>query len=213
MFRYVFYDFDGTVFDTVEGITRSARYAINKQGIDAPLDELRCFAGPPLYDMFMEKFGMDGEHAQKACDDFVERYLPIGVHECRLFPGIREHISAVRQAGIKTGIATAKPLSLALMLLEEENIRDLFDTVQGSRFEGRNDPKWEILQNAMNELGADREQCVLVGDTKWDVLGAHRIGVKCIAVRYGYAAEGELEAAGADYIVSDLTELEKLLIG
>ena len=61
MYRYVLFDFDGTVFDTVEGITKSVRYAVNKLGIDAELEELRCFAGPPLDEMFMEKFGFDKE--------------------------------------------------------------------------------------------------------------------------------------------------------
>lgn len=49
MYEYILFDFDGTLFDTLEGITKSVRYAINKQGLDAPLDELRCFAGPPWW--------------------------------------------------------------------------------------------------------------------------------------------------------------------
>lgn len=75
MFKYVLFDFDGTVFDTVEGITKSVRHAINKVGIDAPLEELRSFAGPPLGDMFMEKFGFDRKGAEQAIADFRERYL------------------------------------------------------------------------------------------------------------------------------------------
>ena len=54
MYRNILFDFDGTVFDTVEGITKSAQYALKQQGIEADLQELRCFAGPPLVDKFME---------------------------------------------------------------------------------------------------------------------------------------------------------------
>ena len=54
MYKYILFDFDGTVFDTVEGITKSVQYALAKRGIEAELDSLRCFAGPPLVDMFME---------------------------------------------------------------------------------------------------------------------------------------------------------------
>ena len=53
MFDCILFDFDGTVFDTVEGITKSVRYALNKVGLDAELESLRCFAGPPLADKFM----------------------------------------------------------------------------------------------------------------------------------------------------------------
>ena len=79
MFRYILFDFDGTVFDTVEGITKSVRYAINLRGMDAELDSLRCFAGPPLVDMFMEHFGFTQEEAeqilQSAARDAKMTYL------------------------------------------------------------------------------------------------------------------------------------------
>ena len=54
MYKYILFDFDGTVFDTVEGITKSVQYALAKRGIEAELDSLRGFAGPPLVDMCME---------------------------------------------------------------------------------------------------------------------------------------------------------------
>ena len=69
MFRYLFFDFDGTLYDTVEGITRCVQYALRKRGMDAPLDSLRCFAGPPLDDMVMEKFGFSKEEAEQAEED------------------------------------------------------------------------------------------------------------------------------------------------
>jgi phosphoglycolate phosphatase len=53
---------------------------------------------------------------------------------------------------------------------------------------------------------------VLVGDTKYDVAGAKRVGIPCIGVEYGYAAEGELEAAGAIALAQDLDALKKLLL-
>lgn len=55
----------------------------------------------------------------------------------------------------------------------------------------------------MEALGAGAENCLLVGDTKYDVEGAHRCGIPCAAVGFGYAAEGELEEAGADFFAAD----------
>ena len=66
MRRCILFDFDGTVFDTVEGITKSAQYAAGKLGIDVEAESLRCFAGPPLLDMFMEHFGFDRAAALRA---------------------------------------------------------------------------------------------------------------------------------------------------
>lgn len=213
MFKYILFDFDGTVFDTVEGITKSVRYAINLRGMDAELDSLRCFAGPPLVDMFMEHFGFTQEEAEQATADFRVRYEPTGLHECCVFPGVAELLAALRAHGLVTAVATSKPEKLARELLEENGMLGLFDVICGSRADGNNSEKWQIVSRVMESLGAEPEETVLVGDTKYDVFGAHRCGIQCIGVEYGYAAPGELAAAGADYILPDIPALKSFLIG
>lgn len=212
MYQHILFDFDGTVFDTVEGITKSAQYALQKQGIEAELHELRCFAGPPLVDKFMEVYGFDRERAEQATRDFKERYSPIGIHECRVFPGIKDVLQTLIEAGATVGIATSKPQNLAEQLLAQENMTGLFKVICGSAETGNNNAKWQVLQRAMDALGAKPEDTVLVGDTKYDVEGAKRCGVDCVGVAYGYAAEGELEAAGAIAIVEDMEQLKALLL-
>lgn len=213
MYEYILFDFDGTLFDTLEGITKSVRYAINKQGFDAPLEDLRCFAGPPLVDMFMEKFGLSLPQAEQATADFRERYLPIGLYECRVFPGVKELLLSLRRAGKILAVATSKPQALAEELLAREGMLDYFSFIKGSRPDGNNSAKWEIVRQVMEALGAGADNCLLVGDTKYDVEGAHRCGIPCAAVGFGYAAEGELEKAGADFSAADCPALERLLLG
>ena len=213
MFDCILFDFDGTVFDTVEGITKSVRYALNKVGLDAELESLRCFAGPPLADKFMEVCGFDRAAAEQAVRDYRERYRPIGMNECCVFPGIKELLEKLRAAGKTVGIATSKPQELAEELLRRENMLGLFQVICGSRPDGSDSAKWQVVQRAMELCGAVKENTILVGDTKYDVAGAHKVGIACVGVRYGYAAEGELEAAGADAIVEDLPELESFLLG
>lgn len=212
MVQNILFDFDGTVFDTVEGITKSVRYALKKQGIEAELSALRCFAGPPLVDKFMEVYGFDRERAEQATRDFKERYNSIGVTECRVFPGIRDVLEALIAAGARVGIATSKPQNLAEQLLAGEDMLGLFQVICGSEAKGNNNAKWQVLQRAMDALGARPEDSILVGDTKYDVEGAKRCGVPCLGVRYGYAAEGELEAAGAVAIVDDMAGLKAWLL-
>ncbi len=211
MYKFVLFDFDGTVFDTVEGISKSVRYALNKRNLDAPLEALRCFAGPPLGLTFMEKYGFDEDEAKRAVADYRERYVPIGLYECSVFPGMRELLISLREQGVRLGIATLKPLYMARTLLEKENMLQLFDVSCGADPDKMHETKAEILSRAMAELGADAENTVYVGDTKFDVRGAHECGVKCIGADYGYAADGELTEAGADWLVSSVEELSRLL--
>lgn len=212
MYDYILFDFDGTVYDTVEGITKSVRYALNKHGWDAELADLRCFAGPPLDEMFMEKYGVSREMGLRLTEEFRERYKPIGVYESRPFEGIGELLSALRAAGKKTAVATSKPQYLAEHLLERAGLRALFDVVCGSEPTGGGNAKWQVTERALNALGADRARSVLIGDTRWDVEGAARVGIPCIGVRYGYAAPGEMEAAGAIAMAEDTEELLGLLL-
>lgn len=200
MFDYILFDFDGTVFDTVEGITKSVQYALRKHGVEAKLDELRVFAGPPLVDMFMEKYGFSHDESVELVRDFRERYLPVGLYECCVFPGVAELLCALKSAGKKIGLATSKPQNLAIKLLEQEGLREYFDVISGAGDDGSDCEKWQVCKKAMELIGADASATVLVGDRKYDVIGAHQCGIACIGVRYGYAPPGELEEAGAEYI-------------
>ena len=212
MYKYILFDFDGTVFATEEGITKSVRYALNKVGLDAPLSALRCFVGPPLDKMFMERFGFTQEAADQAVTDFRERYVPIGLYECSIYPGIKALIAELKAAGFIIGIATSKPQAMAEKLLDSEGMIPLFDVISGSSG-ARNNTKAQVLKTAMDALGAVPEHTVLIGDTKYDVLGAKECGIESIGVRYGYAAEGELETAAPEHIVDTVDELRALLLG
>lgn len=210
MFKYILFDFDGTIFDTVEGITKCVRYAINKFDLDAELSELRCFAGPPLVDKFMEVFNLSREQAVKAVEYYRERYKPIGIYESQPFPGVKELLEGIKKLGLPMAIATSKPEEMARKLLEESGLIGYFDVICGA-LDSVNNAKWQIVTRAMDELGASKEESVLVGDTKYDVIGAHQCGIKCIGVEYGYAAPGELKENDADYTVKDTAQLLELL--
>ena len=90
-------------------------------------------------------------------------------------------------------------------------MRERFDVVRGSDPTVVDNEKWQVVTWAMGDCGADPSTTVLVGDTKFDVAGAHRCAIPCVGVRWGYAAPGELEAAGADAIVDDMDALLALL--
>lgn len=209
--KTILFDFDGTIFDTVEGITKSIQYALEKHGIREPLERLRCFAGPPLVEKFTEVYGFDQADAEQLVAEFRERYVPVGVYESCPFPGIRALLDHLRQAGFTLGVATSKPQALAELLLERAEMKACFDVVVGSSPGPGNDQKWQIVQRALALTDTVPEAAVLVGDTKYDAIGAARCGVACIGAAWGYAEPGELEAAGVLCAAADPEELERIL--
>ena len=212
MIQTVLFDFDGTLFDTIEGITKCVQYSLQKHGMDAPLSALRCFAGPPLVEKFMEVYGVDQALAEELVADYRERYVPIGIYESELFPGVGEMLTHLRAAGLKLGIATSKPQYMAEFLLDRAGLRASFDVVIGSRPGKGDDQKWQVVQRAMQACAADLASTVLVGDTKYDAAGAEQCGIACIGVAWGYAAPGELASAGVIQIVHTCEELEAVLL-
>jgi phosphoglycolate phosphatase len=160
----------------------------------------------------MEVYGVTREEAEQLVVDFRERYVPIGVYESRPFPGIRELLAHLRAGGLTLGVATSKPQNMAELLLERSGLTACFDGIFGSSPGLNNEKKWQIVQRALNQLNAEPEAAVLIGDTKYDVFGAARCGIPCIGVAWGYAEPGELEAAGAAGIVKSMEELERLLL-
>lgn len=213
MYKNILFDFDGTVFDTVKGIERSVKYALDKNGIVLPVDSFRSFAGPPFKVIFKEKYGFDDELIVRIIEAFREDYLPYGIYESSPFPGIAELLDGLRRNGFKLAIATLKPRTMAVELLERSGLYGKFDVISGQIAEGIETlTKAEIVRGAMDTLGAAPEDTVLVGDTKYDVVGGHEAGLKVIGVRYGYAEGGELENAGADIIAETLDDLKKLFL-
>lgn len=213
MYKNILFDFDGTIFDTVKGIERSVKYALDKNGIVLSVDSFRRFAGPPFKVIFKENYGFDDELIVKIIEAFREDYLPYGIYESSPFPGIAELLDELRQNGFKLAIATLKPRPMAVELLERSGLYGKFDVISGQIAEGIETlTKAEIVRGAMDMLGAAPEDTVLVGDTKYDVVGGHEAGLKVIGVRYGYAESGELENAGADIIVETLGDLKKLFL-
>ena len=65
----------------------------------------------------------------------------------------------------------------------------------------------------MERIGKkDAADAVMIGDRMHDIVGAKKMGMQSIGVLYGYGSREELEDAGADYIVSSVADLEKLLL-
>lgn len=212
MKKYVFFDFDGTVFDTAEGITKSTQYALKKLGIEAELNELMCFCGPPLTEMFSKKYGFDSEKAEEAVALYRERYRPIGWEECSPFAGMHEMILKLREKGITTVVTTSKPKYFTDRILEKHGMTGDFDLVCGSEFDGTRGKKWEVIDYALKQLNITAAEAVLIGDRMYDVDGAKKCGMDCIGVRFGYAEPNELEEHGAIYVAENPEDLYEFLM-
>ena len=211
MFDYVLFDLDGTLTRSGEGIVKSAAHAIARLGYP-PLGEaeLSTFIGPPLLASFMEHCGMDEQTALRAIEVYRERFEAVGWRENAVYPGIAQLLRALRSAGRYVAIATAKPEAMAVRIAEHFGMAPYLDAIVGNSPSNHRADKASLILRALPE-GANRRRAVMVGDRKFDVLGAKEAGVAALAVGYGYGARAELDACGPDLFAPDVQALFGLL--
>ena len=227
----ILFDLDGTLTNPKLGITSGVHHALEKLGIEAPsADELEFFIGPPMRLMFKQTYGLAEQEVDQAVEYYREYYDPIGWRQNEVYEGIPEALKALGTAGFKLGLATSKPTVFAQRILDHFGLRDEFSVLAGSNLDGTREDKAEVIRYALAEAGFDigsdssdvlvEPQVVnraafpvtMVGDRKYDIIGAKRLGLRSVGVTYGFGSREELESAGADVIIDRPNQLVEALL-
>lgn len=197
-YTHIFFDFDGTLMDTSEGIYESFDYALKKFGLE-PLDhsEYDKMIGPPLVESFKTYFGFDEEKAQKGKDVYREYYTPIGLYQLKVYDGIPELLKKLYDGGKKLYVATSKPERFAKELLEKYNLSKYFTLIAGADIDETRVTKVEIINYALSVSGIeDKSSVLMVGDRLYDAKGAAQAGIDCQGILWGFGSHEELMEAG-----------------
>ncbi len=200
--KNILFDLDGTLTDPKEGITRSIQHAL--QELDQPVpktDDLLWCIGPPLLQSFKTLVGPSQPHlAQKALTLYRERFGRVGKFENQVYQEIPELLAQLKSKGYTLYVATSKPAVFARQIVDYFNLAPYFDNVFGSRLSGELGEKKELIQYILDQKKLRVEETVMVGDRKYDIIGAKACSVATIGVTYGYGSIEELDAAGADAV-------------
>ena len=213
-YKYIIFDLDGTLSDSKEGITKCVQYALKKVGIiEENLSDLEYFVGPPMVEQYMKSYGMSEEKAYETLGYYRERYTPIGIYETKAYPGVKEILEAVKNNGMKIGMATSKPQDMAVEVAKYLEIFDYFDVIRGADLHGPRQSKEEVLKKVFEDTDFDLEESILVGDTRYDVEGANKVGIDCIGVTWGTGTKEEMLDEGAIETFDDYESVIKFFVG
>ncbi len=207
----VLLDLDGTLTDPREGITRCIQYALRR--LDRPVPEqhhlLHCI-GPPLHASFVDLLNGDAALADRALALYRERFGEVGLYENALYPGIGQALDTLREGGARLYLATSKPTVYARRIVAHFALESRLEGVFGSELDGTRTDKVGLLGWIVDELSIDPAVTVMVGDRKYDMIGARANGIEPVGVTWGYGARAELLDAGATRLLElpgDLAEL------
>lgn len=211
--KHILIDLDGTLTDPHIGITTCIRYAMQKMAM--PLDEhisLDWCIGPPLKASFLQLLQTaDEEKAEQALAFYRERFSRIGLFENEVYPYVAVTLKTLREQGYTLWVATAKPTIYATQILKHFALADYFQHIYGSELNGVRTDKGDLIAYILERENLLAEQCIMVGDREFDILGARKNRIKTIAVNYGYGTKEEIAAAKPNYVIDSFAALPTIL--
>ena len=192
--KTVFFDLDGTLTRSGEGIIRCARFAAEKMHSPAQPEDWSVFIGPPLYDSFRKFCRLGEDAAAEAVTWYRKRFTETGWEENAVYEGIPMLLRSLRAAGIRSVIVTSKAEAFAVRIAERFGLSAYIDGIIGPGLGERQPDKEHLIRKAMNCFEGPY---VMVGDRVFDMEGAARAGIPAVFAAYGYGRTNEAEGAAA----------------
>ena len=183
--KYIFFDFDGTISNTHDGVCDILEKTFDKYKVDVDKSLYSRFIGPPLSETFEKYIGKD--KAYEAVQYFRTLYVgENAIYKSKLYDGVADMLAQCHDMeGITTGVATCKKHEEADHLLDWFGVRNSVEILSGLVYNVR-ETKAEVLQYALDKYGLQAQDCVMVGDTIYDVEGVEELGIDCILCLWGF---------------------------
>lgn len=206
-------DLDGTLTDPKVGIHTCIRYAMEKLGYPLKPDlDIDWTIGPPLKASFVKLLDNGDEQlAEQALLGYRERFSVIGLFENKVYPAVPETLGYLQGQGYQLFLATAKPAIYARQILEHFQLADYFTQIYGSELSGERTNKAELIAFILQQEQLRPQECLMIGDREYDILGARYNGINTIAVEYGYGSAEELMQAQPQYMIKSFDTLPAIL--
>lgn len=207
------FDLDGTIIDSSEGITNAVKYSLENLEYKIPeMKILNKFIGPPLEDSFERYFEMDEVICNKAIKYFKKYYESQGMYELKIYDDLEELLSKLSKK-YRLYVATSKDEKNANKIIKNLKIDKYFNYIAGASLEDGRSRKEDVIKYLLQreKENLKNNEIIMVGDTKFDIIGANMNNMKSIGVLYGFGTREELENENATFIVEkplDILDLE-----
>ena len=234
-YKAVIFDMDGTILDTSEDLAAAINYALAKFGHrgDFPVEDVCLFFGSGAHTavqralareagMSREEIleigsavngavpGIDEEEVQRILEVYQPYYKAHNAIRTCAYPGIRDLLVRLREAGVLTAVVSNKPDN-SVTQLAEDYFGGLFDLAIGETAGIARKPAPDMNYLILDKLGVSAEDAVYVGDTEIDIATARNTGMDLIMVSWGFRPVSYQKALGAKTIVDSAGEIFALV--
>lgn len=213
-YDYILFDLDGTLADSKPGIVECIRYALEHENIpfeDSVLDKM---IGPPFRVSMHDFLGLEMDMIEKLIGLYRGEYQKYGYRHLKIFDGVEDMLSSLKNAGKKLALATSKPIKFTSMIMREFDLEKYFDFIGGASSDSSKELKSDVIKMGLEALDVkDLSNALMVGDRLYDIVGAKECGLDSMGVLYGYGSRKELKEYGATYIALTPWDVTRQILG
>jgi phosphoglycolate phosphatase len=210
-YQLIIFDWDGTLYDSSAMIVTAVQDAARQ--IEVPIPDAATIKS--LIGLSAERALSQGQPhlspMQQA--ELVKRFranLADSPMQPQLFPGALETLNQLKQAGYWLSIATGKSRAGLDKDLESLGLKDFFLATRCSD-QSLSKPDPAMANEILDELGVEKQNAIVIGDTEYDMLMAQNAGIDAVAVSYGVHSEDRLQQSNVKALIHDIVELPKAL--
>lgn len=192
--KIVIFDMDGTLLDSKKDITISVNHVRELNYNLPPLSEKYIVDVINMEVRNFPKLFYDTEvYEDRARDVFENHYYEQCIQNPYLYDGVEETLLKLKEAGIKTSVATNAPTKFAQRMLSHLRIADLFDVIVGADKVKASKPSPEMLEYILNNYGFDKEshRAWMIGDNSKDMLSAQAAGIDAVFATWGFSPKSD----------------------
>lgn len=215
MFRYVIFDLDGTLLNTLDDLADAGNYTCRLNGWpEHPVEAYKYFVGngiPKLVERFTPEQNRTPEQLKAALDVFTFYYDAHKEDKTVPYAGIPEALAQLKAAGVHMAVLTNKAHPLAKGVMERY-FPGVFPYVQGALPDRPTKPDPTLLRELMERMGAQAGETLFVGDSNVDIRTAKNAGLTSCGVLWGFRTAQELTAEGAHHLARTPEELTDLIL-
>lgn len=213
--KLLIFDVDGTVWDSEKDVFLSFNHTLKTlAGFEISKEEFQKLAGLPLGTMFENVLPEDKKNLSAEYEKAYKKYYIDEEHFADatiLFNGVKESIDKFKNEGFYMAVASSKPKRILDKMVAAFNLEG-FNYVLGteeSDFKHKPDP--EIVNYIMDKLNVSKEDTVIIGDSKTDILTGKNANIDTIAVTYGYDKKENLINSNPTHIIDDFNKLQEII--
>lgn len=214
--KAILFDLDGTLIDSAPDLALAINHMLTRIGRDEiAADIIRSWVGNGA--SILVQRGLSGQSEidadldpvllEKSLAIFLEFYAKNLCIDTVTYPHVRSTLKILKAKGYQLAIVTNKPFDFIQPILDGLDLNGLFELLVGGDSLDKRKPDPLPLHYSCEKLGVTVEQCVMVGDSKNDVLAANAANMQSIGLSYGYNYGEDINEHNPDISFDDFADI------